>query len=113
MRNAKELLERLERERSCIDKRIAELKEHIARLGIVRDDQTTNNGVSGSGRRRKGENMRTVLALYEREPEAALTKQEIATRTGLSFSSVQSVLDRKDAGFVMEGGLWRRKQTGP
>lgn len=60
--------------------------------------------------RRKGKNMRAVLAIFEADPTAALTKQEIADRTSQPFSSVQAILDKGDNGLFQEGGLWKRKK---
>jgi hypothetical protein len=110
IRNDKDLLERLERERSCIDKRIGEVKEHLSQLLAVKNQSANQGNGSAPTRRRKGENSRAIHALFDAEPNAALTKQEISDRTGLPFSSVQAVLDREDSGFVTEGGLFRRKR---
>jgi hypothetical protein len=79
---------------------------------VALPNNRTANGSSRPARRRKGENSRAILALFEREPNAALTKQEIAEKVNLPFSSVQAVLDREDSGFVMEGSLWKRKKPG-
>ena len=112
IRTTEELLDRLERERSGIDKRMTEIREHLRKLLDQKSGQQSGNGALTGKRRRKGENARTILALYERDPNAALTKQEIADRTGLPFSSVQAILDKDDSGLSQEGGLWRRKKTG-
>src|SRR5579859_3233503 len=113
IRNTEDLLQHLESERSTIDKRITDVRESLARLMAAKTSPQNGQAVS-QGRRRKGENTRTVLALFDKDPAAALTKQEIADRAQIAFSSVQSVLDvlakDEESGLYLEGGLWRRRR---
>lgn len=112
IRTTQELLERLERDRSDIDKRLTELREQLATFRAAKEcDPPAPRTAPAKGRRRKGENRRAIDAIYDANPAAGLTKQEIAEKTKLPFSSVQAVLDRDGSGYFDEGGLWKRRKT--
>lgn len=108
--NLRDLLGRLETEVTDRQERM------LAVRGDIRDLESQLRRVAANGavpktRRRKGENARAVAALFDANPNAALSKQEIADRTGISWSSVQAVL-KKGGYHHGEDGLWRRKETG-
>jgi hypothetical protein len=109
----RELRERLEKECAAMQKRIADVKIHIEELETAsRKADRLADRSNGKVRSRKGENARAVAALFAK-PDVALTKQEIADRSKIPFTSVLRVL-AKDGGYI-EGadGLFRRKAPGP
>lgn len=110
IRHLQELLSRLEEERSALEAKINEVTSTLQSFALYRQ----HSSLAPNGERhRKGENARTIAALFDAEPGAAWTKQEIADRAGLPFSSVQAILG-KGEGDYQQGtdGLWKKKKTG-
>src|SRR5205807_281695 len=102
VRHLRELLSKLEADRVTLDAHISEVRSHIAQL-----EDEGSVGTNGVHRRaRKGENARAVADLYDATPDGAWTKQEIAEKTGLPFSSVQAILGKDDRYVQGPDGLW-------
>jgi AraC-like DNA-binding protein len=106
----RELRARLEQDKTAIEHRIAEVDEVIQRLEseAKRAARSTNGKVQ---RRAKGENAKMISDLFS-EPGIAMTMKDIAQNTGLSFSSVQRVLENSGGYVQAEDGLWKRKVNG-
>jgi hypothetical protein len=83
--NLRDLLKRLEEDKANLENRIAEVKDTIARL----DRQLRSTSQPDRTRRRKGENLRLILSLYEEDPEASFSIQEMAEKAHLPVSSAQ------------------------
>jgi hypothetical protein len=112
IRYLRDLQAKLEAERSNIDKQLTEVREHIRKLE-TEVDKDANLANGKPSRRRKGENSRAIAKVFDDHPSGAFTKQEIADKTRLPFSSVQAVLDKEAANYACgEDGLWRRKKSG-
>lgn len=97
-----------------MDRRIAEVRSNIRQLEDQLRNGSSSSIVSAEPARQhrpRGENLRLVRELFEKEPEATFTMQEIAEHTGVGISSVQAVLKKEDAGFVKNlDGKWEMSQ---
>src|SRR5262245_47110026 len=89
----RDLLTRLEKERAEIDSRISEVRDHITRLELEAKKTSRLPNRNGAIRRRKGENARAIADLFT-DDMIALTKQEIADKAGVPFTSVIRVLEK-------------------
>jgi hypothetical protein len=83
--NLRDLLKRLEDDKANLENRIAEVKDTIARF----DRQLRATSQPDRTRRRKGENLRLILGLYDDDPDARFSIQEMAERARLPVSSAQ------------------------
>ncbi len=101
IRNLRDHLQHLEAEKAALEQRAAEVRANIRSL----EQQLSLSPVSlaetdaPKARRPRGENLRLVKAVFAAAPEAAFTMREIAEKSGLTVSSVQSVLNRDGSGF--------------
>lgn len=110
MADIREALQRLEAQRGELDGQIREKRERLA-AWQARLDRLPGPDSAARVRRSKGQNLRSILALYE-DPTTALTIADITRRTQLPSSSVRATLKRSDSPFEEgSGGLWKVKQA--
>jgi hypothetical protein len=96
-----------------IEDSVDELKARRGRLAAWKKKLAElENAPVGSGRRRRGENLRMIKSCLEDSVEG-LTASEVKTKTGLAWSSVQRVLSQNPALFVEVDGLWKLRQRIP
>jgi len=94
-----------------------ELEKAIASIDAQLNRQSVPFGpvqnIAKSGKRKKGENLRTIQTALSKIPQGASTA-EISQITGLSISSCTAVLKRHDDIFARgnNDGLWRCKPKG-
>ena len=101
LRNLREHLSYLEREKAEIDKKVVEVTANIQRWekALRSDSSPLSIDDEQKSRRKKGENSRILRELFQDQPGLRLTIQEAAEQAGLAHSSVQAVFTK---------GEWKR-----
>jgi predicted Rossmann fold nucleotide-binding protein DprA/Smf involved in DNA uptake len=108
MANAlKDLLQRLQKEKSALDERIKQVESNLTTLGYKPDSPNR----SGKPRRKWGINKDQIKEFLTANPNDKFKSDDIATKLNIARSSTLAVLIRLEkAGFTEQiDGLWKKK----